>query len=168
MTAIPVIAGPDEGERLFFGGGLLHLKVTSEQSDGAYLLLEDDAPRGKTTPLHLHEHCDETFYVIDGELLIHIDGTERTAGPGAIAAIPRGTPHAFMVTSESARWLAFITPGEIAERFMRDGGVTPSSPDEPVPPLDIARVRTAGERTGGMTFLGPPPFAELLQKIGAR
>jgi len=160
-TAVPVVVEQDAGEAWWFGGGLFTFKVTSEQSGGAYILIEDKANRGKTTPLHSHTGHDETFYVIDGELLLHIDGAERTAGPGAVAAIPRGLPHAFLVTSESARWIAFITPGDAsAEAFFREAG-EPAPSRTPPPagtPLDIEGIVAAGERTGFMEMLGPPPF----------
>jgi hypothetical protein len=141
-SAAPVIEEANGGELLWFGGGLLTLKVTSEQSGGAFFLLEDV----------------ETFYVLEGELLVHIDGTERTVGPGAVAFVPRGKPHAFLVTSDEARWLGFVTPGTNIERFMRDAGDAVTDPTSPIPPLDIARIKAAGERTGAMVALGPPPF----------
>ena len=157
--AKPVVLGEQDGELLWFGGGLLTFKVTSEQSGGAFLFLEDVAKRGKTTPLHVHLDEDETFYVLEGELLLHIDGQEITAGPGAVASIPRGTPHAFLVTSEQARWLAFVTPGTTIEAFMRDAGDPAPGRVAPPPGIDIERIKAAGERTGAMKVLGPPPFA---------
>ena len=159
MSATPVVVGKDEGEYVWFGGGLLTFKVTAEQSDGAFTIVEDVAARGKTTPLHLHPDEDETFYVIEGELLVHIDGTEYTAGAGAIAFIPRGLPHAFMVTSEQARFLGICTPGGGVERFIREAGEPATERVAPSPVVDIPRVKAAGERTGAMKVLGPPPFA---------
>src|SRR5262245_12335084 len=98
-SAIPAITTQDAGEKRWFGGGLGTFKVTSEQSAGGLCLIEHAASRGKRTPLHLHPDHDEAGYVIEGELLLHIDGVEHTAGPGTIVWIPRGTPHAFLVTS---------------------------------------------------------------------
>lgn len=99
--------------------------------------------------------------MIDGEVLLHIDGVEQTAGAGSIAAIPRGVPHAFLVTSESARFITFVTPGDAnAEAFFREGG-EPAPGRTPPPegtPLDIERIVQAGMRTGFMVMLGPPPF----------
>src|SRR6188474_825984 len=88
-----------EGENLWFGGGLLTFKVTSEQSGGELCFFEHAASRGKRTPLHLHPDHDETIYILEGEILFHIDGVERTASPGAVVWIPRGVPHAMLVTS---------------------------------------------------------------------
>jgi len=147
------------GEDLWFGGGLVTFKVTSEQSGGAFVLLHDRMPLGKTTPLHVHPTFDETIHVIEGELLVHIDGAEHPVGAGATACIPRGVPHALLVTSEEARVLVFVTPGEVFERFFREGGDVPTSRDATPPPLDIEKIRAAGERTGAMKVLGAPPFA---------
>jgi hypothetical protein len=116
--------------------------------------------------LHSHPGHDETFYVIDGELLLHIDGAEQTAGPGSIAAIPRGVAHAFLVTSESARFIGFITPGDAsAEAFFRQAGEP--APTRAAPPagtpLDIEGIVEAGKQTGFMHMLGPPPFKREVQ-----
>lgn len=159
MEAVPVIAGWSDGEPLWFGGGLLRIKVSSAQTGGVFMISEDAVTRGKTTPLHVHDSFDETFFVVEGAVTFHVDGTEFATEKGATAAVPRGTPHAFLVTSETARLLTFFTPGDVAERFLREGGDVPTDIDAPVPPLDVPKVVAAGELTGGMRLLGPPPFA---------
>lgn len=154
-----VITRGGEGELLWFGGGLVRFKVRSEETGGAFAIIEDTAPRGKTTPLHSHPMFEETFYVLDGEILFHMDGEEAACGPGSVVSVPRDVPHAFLVTSESASFLTLFTPGDVAEAFLREGGDVATSPDVDPPPLDIPRVIAAGEKTGGMVALGPPPFA---------
>lgn len=157
---LPVFRSEDEGEILWFGGGLMTLKVTSAQAGGAFILLEDTAGRGKATPLHLHSDHDETFYVIEGEILVHIDGIEHLGASGAVVSIPKGTPHAFLVTSEQARFLVLVTPGTPEfEAFFREGGEIAESRTLPPSGLDIPRILVAAERTGAMKMLGPPPFA---------
>ena len=157
-SAVPAVTTQEAGESLWFGGGLVTFKVTSEQSGGVLCLIAHAASRGKTTPLHLHRDHDETVYVLEGELLLHIDGVEHTAGPGAVVWIPRGTPHALLVTSELARSLVVVTPGGAMEAFFRQAGDVASSRTLPPPEIDIARLRAAGEGTGAMQVLGPPPF----------
>jgi quercetin dioxygenase-like cupin family protein len=159
-SSMPVITTKEAGEDLWFGGGLVTFKVTTEQSGGVLCLWEHAASRGKRTPLHLHSDHDETLYVFEGELLLHIDGVEYTAGPGSVVWIPRGTPHAFLVTSELARSLVVITPGGAMEAFFRQAGDAASSRTLPPPEIDIARIRAAGEETGAMKTLGPPPFPQ--------
>jgi quercetin dioxygenase-like cupin family protein len=156
-----VVSKDGEGERLWFGGGLVRVRVTCADTNGSFSLIEDRVPRGKTTPLHAHPHHEETFYIIDGELLFHLDGRETSCGPGSVVSVARGIPHAFLVTSEHATFLTVFTPGDVAEAFLREGGDTPTSADAEPPPLDIPRVVAAGVKTGGMQMLGPPPFKQL-------
>lgn len=117
--AEPIIRNDGEGERLwFYGGGVHTWKASSDETDGAFILFEDQMTQGKTTPLHAHADEDETLYVLDGELLVHIDGNEYPVGPRGVAIAPRGVPHAFLVTSPTARVLTLQTPGS-AEGFYR-------------------------------------------------
>ncbi len=159
MNGKAMVVEPDEGEFIWFGAGLFTFKVTSEQAGGVFMLTEVTMSRGKTTPLHVHPGHDETTYLIDGEMLFHVDGEERTARSGSVASVPRGTPHALLVTSESARLITFVTPGD-AEAFYREAGEPAPSRTAPPEgtPLDMPRIREAGKRTGFMDVLGPPPF----------
>ena len=146
-----------EGERLwFYGGGLHTWKATSEETDGAFLLFEDLMERGKTTPLHIHANEDETIYVLECEILVHVDGDEPRLGEGGVAVAPRGVPHAFMVTSDAARMLCLQTPGS-AGAFYR-GASEPAAEPGPSGPVDFERVRACAESSGGMQVVGPPPF----------
>lgn len=52
-NAIPIIRG--EGERLWFaGGGVITMKATAEETDGAFILFDHLSTQGKMTPLHTH------------------------------------------------------------------------------------------------------------------
>jgi quercetin dioxygenase-like cupin family protein len=157
-TAGTIIRGEGEGERLWFaGGGLWTMKATSEETDGAFVLLEDRLARGKTTPLHTHPNVDETIIVLEGEILVYAEGSEHRVGPRGVAVALRGVPHAFMVTSESAIILSLQTPGS-GEAFYRDASEPASAETNPAR-TDFDRVRAAAERHPDlMQILGPPPF----------
>jgi quercetin dioxygenase-like cupin family protein len=157
-----VVHAGHEGEALWFNNSLLTFKATSADTGGAFVLFEMLSRRGKATPLHLHPSEDESFYVLEGELLVHDDGRELCVGDGGFVCIPRGTPHAFTVTSETARFLTLMTPGPLAaERFFHDGGEPARGRELPPDgPLDIARIQASAERHGSVQLLGPPPFAE--------
>jgi quercetin dioxygenase-like cupin family protein len=167
-TAVPIIRGDGEGERLWFaGGGVWTMKATAEETDGAFILFEDRMPRGKTTPLHTHPHEDETFIVLEGEILVHVEGTEHRVGPGGVAVVPRGSRHAFMVTSEIARILALQTPGS-GEAFYRDASEPSTDETDAERPPDLDRLRAAAERHPDIIeILGPPPF-EAAREFAAR
>jgi quercetin dioxygenase-like cupin family protein len=157
MTA-PLVRAAGEGERLrFWGGGLLTMKATAGETGGAFLLFEDHVARGKTTPLHAHANEDETLYLLEGEVLVHVDGDEHELGAGGMAFVPRGVPHAFLVSSETARLLTLLVPGS-AEAFYRGASEPAGENASPDGPVDFARVGESAERSGGMQLLGPPPF----------
>lgn len=121
-------------------------------------MFEHAASQGKMTPLHLHPDSDETVYVFEGELRFLIDGVEHLVGPGTVVSVPRGIPHAFIVTSDMARSLWVTTPGGTMEAFYRQAGDVAVDRSLPPPEIDLARLIGAGEATGAMKVLGPPPF----------
>jgi len=158
VTRTPVVVGAGDGEKLrFWGGGLVTVKVGSQESGSGLFLFEDLVARGKTTPLHVHEGEDELLYVLSGEILVHIDGDDHRVGEGGLAYAPRGVAHAFLVTSPTARLLTLLTPGT-AEPFYRDASEPAEDLAADAGPVDFDRVREAAQRSGGMRVLGPPPF----------
>jgi quercetin dioxygenase-like cupin family protein len=149
-----IVRDDGEGEkRWFYGGGVQTWKVTAEQTNGALSMFEDTFERGKTTPLHAHPESDEIVYVLEGEILIHNGGNPRTVGKGGVVFTPRGVPHAFVVTSASARILGIVTPGARIESFYRQA----STPGESGP-VDFGKVAAAAKETGLTNIMGPPPF----------
>lgn len=160
-AAVPVILQEGEGEQLWFaGGGVFTMKVTAQDSGGSLTMLEDRVVRGKTTPLHLHPTTDELIYVLDGEILAHFDGEDHPVGKGGLFFAPRGLPHAFMVTSESAQLLALMAPGN-GESFYRNASepvLSAVDADASRPP-DWPKLRAAAEQSETIVLLGPPPFA---------
>ena len=163
-NAVTIIRQAGEGERLWFaGGGLFTMKATAAETGGAFILLADRMVRGKTTPLHVHPNEDETIYVLEGELLVYADGEEHRVGEHGLFVAPRGLPHAFMVTSETAHILALQTPGT-GEAFYRAATEPASSDDDASRPPDLARLREAAERSDSIELLGPPPLSEARQE----
>jgi quercetin dioxygenase-like cupin family protein len=63
-----------------------------------------------------HVHSFETsFYVLEGEPVLYVEGRGVTLQPGACGAIPVGTPHAFRCAS-SARWIEMAAPRPRVDR----------------------------------------------------
>lgn len=156
-TLVSTVRGQGTGERRWFCGGGTHTWLaTSAETGGAFLLFEDDLDQGKVTPLHQHPDADETFYVLEGSLAVHIDGQTHPLAAGGIAVVRRGVPHAFMVTSARARMLCLQTPGSGVDfyRLASDPAVDGAVPTA----VDFARVREAAAATNAIEILGPPPF----------
>lgn len=96
----PYALGPEDGEALWFFGSLATFKATAEQTGGRFMLLEQLAPGGMATPLHVRSDDDESFYVMEGELTFFIeDGKPIPASAGSFVHVPKGAAHAFRVDS---------------------------------------------------------------------
>jgi quercetin dioxygenase-like cupin family protein len=142
--------------RWFYGGAVLTWKASAEETGGAFLLWEAVMEKGKVTPLHTHPDSDETFYVLEGEILVHLDGVEHTVGLGGVMVAPRGVPHAFKVLSPTARMLSLATPG-CCEQFYLDAS-RPLADGESAGEVDFAKVHASAAKNPGIEILGPPPF----------
>lgn len=66
MSLEPYVARNDQVDALWQVDILWMMPATSEQTGGAYTLIEELCPRGSGPPPHWHEQ-HELFYVIDGE-----------------------------------------------------------------------------------------------------
>jgi quercetin dioxygenase-like cupin family protein len=145
-----------EGEAIWFNGAHVTVKVPGEWSDEAFSIVEVESTKGRATGLHT-DPSHETFYILDGRLLFHVDGEQRHASAGDTVALRQGVPHAFLVVSETARFLVINTPGT-HDRFFRDGGSPAEDRDfSSAPPPDSERTMASAQRHG-VRFLGPPPF----------
>ena len=151
----PVIRNTaDCTQRWFYGGGVHTWKVSAADTDGAFLLFEDEMDQGKCTPLHTHP-ADETMYVLEGEIRMHVDGTDHEVSVGGIVVAPRGVPHAFLVTSPTARVLWLHVPGS-CENFYLAASTPLDEATEQI--VDFDRIHAAAGSTDGITIVGPPPF----------
>ena len=158
MTSASQVSASEEGKALWFFGTLVLLKASSERTDGRFCLSEQSGRRGVATRLHRHSQDEETFYVLDGELRFYLDGEESYSAPaGTSVYIAPGDAHAFMVISDTARWLNITTPNP--EGFFRAAGE--SARERTLPPdtpPDMGKVMSAAEQYG-VEILGPPPGA---------
>jgi quercetin dioxygenase-like cupin family protein len=146
-----------EGETLWFAGAHQTIKHPGDWSNGKFSLVEVSVPRGRATPLH-RDPSDETFYILEGELLFFVDGSEHLARPGDTISLRQGVPHAFVASSDVARFLVLNTPGT-HDRYFRDGGEPATHKDlRKAPDPDHDRIEAANQKHG-IEILGPPPFA---------
>ena len=158
-TRAPIILAAGDGDKQsFFGGGVHTWKLLAEQTDGAFFLFEDVMVKGKTTPLHRHPEADEMTYVLEGEIVVNVDGKETRVGAGGMSFVPKGVPHAFLVVSESARLLSLHSPATSSQAFYR-GASEPATDDTGADAVDIPRLQaSAKQNPRGIELLGPPPF----------
>jgi|GEM_PF-506910 len=67
--------------------------------------------RGQNVPVHLHEHKDECFDVVEGQGTLLVDGKEITGVPGTTIYVPAGVTHGLRADG-SERWVVRETVSE--------------------------------------------------------
>jgi quercetin dioxygenase-like cupin family protein len=154
------LLSPETRQTLWFLGSLIQIRAGADATGGRLAIVEHQAERGLASPVHRHRVDDETFLVLEGELRVEVDGRARAAGAGAVAFLPRGLPHAFVVTSPQARYLTIHTPAGFDQFAIAAGtsvGQTSAPPVDELPPDPAALAAMAAEY--GIEILGPPPAA---------
>ena len=69
------------------------MKATSAETGGAFALFEDREVLGKSTPLHSHPNDDEVIYVLEGEILAHVNGEVHRVGEGGVFVARSAAKH---------------------------------------------------------------------------
>jgi quercetin dioxygenase-like cupin family protein len=145
----------DGARELWFAGVRVVVRVDAAQSQGRLGVWESEEPRGVRLPLHIHTREDEQVVVLDGEILVRVGEDTHRLTTGATLALPRGVPHAHLVTSPLARLLTVAVPGGF-ERLFTELGV-PALPGSAAPPTPDPDARAAAVRRLGVEVVGPPP-----------
>ena len=142
---------------VWWKSGTISVKASGAETGGSFAQVESDDPRGSAPPLHIHRNEEETFYVLDGELSVFVDGEELRLATGDFAVVPRGVPHAYLVRSERARMLVAFSPAGFEQAFVELGvpkaGEEPPAGDVFPGPEEAGRVFAAY----GCEIVGPPP-----------
>jgi mannose-6-phosphate isomerase-like protein (cupin superfamily) len=96
-----------------------------------------------TLDRHVHSF-EEGFFVLEGRILIDLDGRSYELGAGDYGTIPVSTPHAWRgVGAEPARWLEMLAPQPKPPDGARDTFFLPSGNPPPAgEPLDVRDPRT--------------------------
>jgi quercetin dioxygenase-like cupin family protein len=118
----PQMLRPDEGEILNSGAALVFVKASSEQTGGAFNLLEIVCPTGFATSLHIHYAEDIALFVLEGTVTVYWGDQTKPATAGSYFFQPRGTPYGFRVTGDfPARILCLTIPGGL-DRLVEERG----------------------------------------------
>ena len=127
----------------------MSVKASSDETGGAFTLLEADEPPGFGPPMHIHHDAAEAFYVVEGEYHIFVEDQEFACPTGSFIYIPAGIPHGFRVGSEQSRKLNFYTPAAMVGYFDELAQLAGTEME----PVELAEVA----RRYGMEVIGPVP-----------
>jgi mannose-6-phosphate isomerase-like protein (cupin superfamily) len=147
-NAVYVGAGQDRfGEHKGLGISTIDFKVSTEDSGGFALVIEN-TNRAKGGPArHLHMEQDELFYVLESDYLIEVGQERFNLKPGDSILAPRKVPHVWAYVGNTVgRLLITFTPAGKMEAFFRE-----VSKANAMPPQDPAFWRAYG-----MELIGPP------------
>ncbi len=85
---------------------------TSEETNGEKTVLDIQlAPGGGSSPHH-HGTYEESFEVLEGELLVELDGEVMRLAVGESTTVPAGAKHRFFAGDEPVRCIITMTPGQ--------------------------------------------------------
>lgn len=148
-----IVVGPGAGKTLITPAQEITFKVTGADGSSASVF-EVVVPPGFDVGAHQHQHSEELFCVLEGELEIFAFQPERyseadwtdwksptgdrpvRATAGSVAFVPKGCPHAFANRSNApARMLLTVTPSpqhevyfdKLAEIFAAPGAPDPEA-----------------------------------------
>ncbi len=116
----PQLVALKSGEpiELAYDAGMARFLVSSEETHGAWSLVELKEMPAYHTNVHRHNYTDEAFYVLEGVLTVSIGGSLSEYPAGSYVLIPRGTPHAQGNGGRvPARILLTMTPGGFERSF---------------------------------------------------
>ena len=144
--ARPFASAPGDGDRIDIGTATFLVRASVESTGGALSILEEEPPLLDTSR-HVHRAMDETFYVLDGEHEFTCGEEIFRLGPGGVAFLPRGVPHAHRrLVRGAGRLMCITTPGGF-EGFFRSLADAARSGE----PAESAYVRASDEH--GVTWL---------------
>lgn len=113
-------------------------------------------PEGASPPAHVHDGLDDSFYLLDGIMVVRCGGELSVARPGSWQQFPSGVPHTFRVMGGPARALSIHSDDSFLA-LVRDVG-HPADRSGPPGPGD-APTREQLDRMlygHGITNVGPP------------
>ena len=86
-----IVFAAGEGKLLSARGSAIFLKATHASTNGAFSFMERTLPPGgRKPPPHIHTHCEEAFYVLDGEIEFSLGDDTVIGRPGSFVHVPGG------------------------------------------------------------------------------
>ncbi|MBA3441197.1 MAG: hypothetical protein H0T92_15140 [Pyrinomonadaceae bacterium] len=64
------IVATGEGTHLTVLGDKITIKLTGDDTNGAFMMFENTNPPEHGIPMHVHRNEDETFYILEGEVVL--------------------------------------------------------------------------------------------------
>lgn len=145
-TSITAIGAAD-GDIVAMAGGNYRIVISGAQTGGEFAAIEMLVPPNNGPGPHAHKDIDESFYVLEGEVVFKSETQTYTATKGAYINIPfGGAVHCFKNESNAnARLLCLVRPAGLEEMFKTLGKPVAAGVFLPPPPMDEATMKNMKE-----------------------
>lgn len=155
----PYVLEAGEGIRLVAADQLFTMLTTQDNTNGQFIAVLTEGPKGNAIIQHFHERHTEVFFNIEGQMTVWANGQEMPFQPGDFLHIPPNTVHSYRLDSPYTKFLGFLTPGLFEPFFHTIGDpyephIFPSVPG----PFHFDRLMQ-GVQSGKLDLhvVGPPP-----------
>jgi mannose-6-phosphate isomerase-like protein (cupin superfamily) len=125
------------------------------------VVLEMTLPVGSAPPLHVHDNLDDTWYILEGQMVVRCGNEELVVGAGHWVSMPRGVPHTFLVVGDGEARILLVHDNASFRDFIREVGIpadTQIVPPQPLFPAIDELARVAGAHD--LRPIGPPLSVE--------
>jgi len=158
-----ITVDPQGGETLSMAGGNYRILIPGEQTGKSFSVIEMLVPPGGGPGPHAHAAFQESFYVVDGEIVVRSETQQYVAKKGAFVSIPKGgAVHSFKNEGNENALLICIVVASGLEEFFREVGKPAAYgeilPAPPVTPEFGQKLKAAGEKYGQVIF--PPDYLD--------
>src|SRR5690349_6106423 len=124
-----------QGKSFWVLGDLYTFKVTGEETNGAFTIVDQIIQPQGGPPPHVHQREDEAFYILEGRFAFLCGEKQTVFESGSFVYVPKGALHTFKnIDSKPGRLLVTITPSGLEEFFYAIG--TPAADSTNPPPFD--------------------------------
>ncbi len=120
----------------WYGPNFFTFLAKAEETNGAFSVLRCKLRRGFEPPKHVHTKEEESYVILDGEIIYELGDQSIHASAGDYVHLPRNISHKFRLVSETVTFILIITPGGFEQLFWEF-----SRPAEylDLPPVDVAK-----------------------------
>ena len=146
-----IVVAPGEGQPTSRFG---HLKAASEDTLGAYALVEGAMEPKEGPGPHTHSREDEAWYVLEGELSFQVGERVIVGTPGTFVLAPRGIRHRFWNSGKQvARYLLILSPPGLEKFFQERLAISGRDPSKSLydQSADFKKKEEALSREYGLT-----------------
>ncbi len=126
----PKIVRKGEGKQVNVIGDQQTFKLTSEDTNGLFTLIEEVNPPGTMIPPNVHTNEDEIFKVLEGELEVTVGDETTVLKAGDLAFAPKNVPHTWKVVgNQDCKTILSVFPAGLELMFAELGNLPPGPPD---------------------------------------